>query len=540
MIDREIKKRYLLFLSLFIIIGILFVIRIYIIQVKYSTKQISNAYKGDIQKETISQKDFNVYDANDKMLSNINKRYVAVIDSNLFRFNNVNENLDNILILNYIMKSCDKNFSIDDVVSEGGKHYYSNLSEEDYLKILDIVKELKGLYAYEYEYIDDNKAWSIENLLSNIDDTGKELDSSYLESSLYTKIKDNVYNKIIVTADNYGCYNDIQYSNSENNCNIKTTLNKSWQDNSRKILQDPKFSDISNIGVAICDSETGNIKVLCQKDETQPNVILGSTGLGYPPGSIFKIVVEMAAMKNGGVDFSKTYTCTGRYCKKDGKPNPHGTVNFQQALRVSCNEYFMNLGRSVGFDAIQKTAVELNLGQPILSLSTESSGSLPTEEKGISNISIGQTFNVTPLQMLGVMNTVCNDGKYIKPNIIEGIEKNDGTVEQWNNSVPTNMISERDAANIRYQLLDVVNNGSGSKAKVDGVTIGGKTGTAEDGEYNDVWFMGYFKIKEKSYSAIIFIPKLKGKDKEGKLYGGGETAAPVFHDVVKKIIEIED
>lgn len=528
------KKKCLIILSIFITIFIFLIFRVYIIQRRYDNGTYTIAYKGDIQNEYISQKKFTIYDCNDKKLIDSKIKYVLVIDSRLFRLNNMDTNLENILMMNYILKSVDKKFTLDNVISSGGKYYCDKLGEDEYLKLLECVSTLKGVYIYEYEIYDNSKAWSIENILINIDKSGSN-NNENLENILYSQIKDNKNIMMTFKTDNYGCYNNVSFTDN-NNKNIKTTLDKEWQEKCRNVLQNQKYYYLNNIGLAICDSSTGAIKVLCQKDEKMPNVLVGASGVGYPPGSIFKIVDEIAAMNKGDVDLNQTYTCTGKYCKRDGKPNPHGTVDINEALRVSCNGYFMNIGRQTGFDEIEKTAKKLNLGKKTLNLSHEASGILPVAESGINNIAIGQTFNVSPIQMLGVINTVCNNGVYSKPYIIDGIEDKNGNVQKINLNETKKILSENNAQRIKLQLMDVVNNGSGAMAQVKGITVGGKTGTAEDGEYNDVWFLGFFEYKGKSYSAVIFAPKLRGKNPDGELYGGGSTAAPILHDVIESII----
>lgn len=528
-----IKKNTARYKVVFAVISVLFlclVIKIVYVQNMYQNNKFTTVYKGGTQTEKISELNYNVIDCSGKNLVDTNRKYVLVIDCRVFKMNNIYEQSDKVLAFTYIMKAVNDEFSLDDINLSNGKKYYE-LLEDYYNKLLLISKDIKGIYLYKYDAVNNTCAWGIENIFTQL----KNKDKNTLDGYVYDNVKNNRNNILKASLNNEGSYNNLTYSVPENNNNVQLTIDKEWQDRVREVLASSNFSKLNNIGVAIMDSSSGELKVLAQKNEKKPNVLLGAEGLGYPPGSIFKVIVEMAAIKNNQLDLSEKYTCTGRYCKRDGKPNSHGTLSLYDALKVSCNECFMKLGNRVGFDKIVSMCSDLGLGKKVLNLSSEAKGSLPEIKSGINNISIGQTFNVTPLQMLAAYNAIANKGVYVKPYILKDFYSNKEKIKNVAKTDKTTIISEENAEIIKNQLIDVVNSGSGIKAKVEGITVGGKTGTAENGKNNDIWFSGFFKLNNKFYSMIIIVPDMPLENEDGELNGGGSTAAPIFHDIVDKL-----
>ena len=165
----------------------------------------------------------------------------------------------------------------------------------------------------------------------------------------------------------------------------------------------------------------------------------------------------------------------------------------------------------------------------------EAIGQKPEEESGLNNISIGQCLTVTPLQITGATNSIINDGVYIKPYIIDEIvDSNNNTIKTFN-SESRKVYSTTTSKLLKNTMDEVVEKGTGVKAKVDGIEIGGKTGSATgaDGKTHG-WFSGYFEVGDKLYTMTVFVPDINQK---GKDLGGGDTAAPVFREIVKILNE---
>ena len=143
-------------------------------------------------------------------------------------------------------------------------------------------------------------------------------------------------------------------------------------------------------------------------------------------------------------------------------------------------------------------------------------------------------MNVSPIQMLGAINTFVNDGIYVKPYIIEGILDNDDKVVKEYETKKERIFTQTTSKIVKNGMKEVVLNGTGVNAFVQGVDMGGKTGSSSSSNNTTHgWFVGYFTIDNIEYTMIVFIPDLVEKKDEN--VGGGNTAAPIFKDIVLKL-----
>ena len=311
---------------------------------------------------------------------------------------------------------------------------------------------------------------------------------------------------------------------------IVTTIDRRIQYVTEKALREKAGS-----GAAIVmDADTGEILAWASLPEFNPNNIeshleSGSDCLvnkvsqvGYPPGSVFKIVTAMASLEQG-IDPEEEFDCNGQTtvcgitvgCLA-GPEGGHGIVDLRKAMAQSCNCYFAKLGEKVGYEEVLKVAARMGFGQSALSFFPEESyGNLPTEdESGLwdtSNISIGQgEILATPIQVCQMTATIANGGYLVEPKVIMGGPEQKKRV-----------VEKEYAVEIESCLESVMTEGTGSDnwdAKVYG-----KTGTAEAGSgdfsSNVCWFTGYCRQNEKTYVITIMI-----EDGES----GTSSALPVF------------
>ena len=519
------------------ILYVLLAVKIYFIQEKYGSKSANNSVYNNVQLENISDMNYQLLDTNGKDMLKYNKKYVVVIDSKPFKLNNYKENIEEIMAFELIMKNeIQDKFSFDEVINSEGKKYY-NVSEEGYEK-LSKLKNIKGIYCYSYDALDKSRPWSIENIIANISesDEGKfEKDTLpyYINSINTTNKKSSA--KFYLDADIE--YKQGGYSISKDNLIPYTTINKEWNDNIKSILNKEEYKNLDNSGVIIL--EQGKIRAFQCKDETKPNSLLASTGIGYEPGSTFKILVLQAALEEEKTYFGEKFNCLG--LEGEGKcKKAHGEITLQKAVEVSCNNTFKTLGERVGYDELMKYVNKYGLGTSILGLdeSIEAPGIKPVEDSKMNNISIGQTFNVTPLQMAGIYDSIINEGYYYKPYIIEKIMNYSGDVVKEINPMKERICSKENSSAIKESLRKTVLDGTGIAAQVNGIDIGGKTGssTGNDGTTHG-WFIGYFNIGKKYYTMVVFTPNINGKNEKGEELQGGNTCAPIFRDVVKEIVK---
>jgi len=285
----------------------------------------------------------------------------------------------------------------------------------------------------------------------------------------------------------------------------------------------------------------------------------------YPPGSTYKMVTALAGLARGVITKDTTFFCPGhlsygnrRYnCWKKGG---HGTVDLHRAISESCDVYFYQVGMKVGVDVLAEYANKLGLGiKTQAEIEHEKSGLIPTKEwkkkaKGVKwqdgetlSLAIGQGFNlVTPLQLCHMTATIANGGKRYLPQLIESVTDADGNVRE---SFTPKLVGELQAdekkylALIRTGMVDVVQGARGTArtVRVPGVTIGGKTGTAqvvrleqykhlkeEDIPYkyrDHAWFTCFAPAEDPEIAVTVLV--------EHGLHGGS-GAGPVAKAVMQK------
>ena len=258
------------------------------------------------------------------------------------------------------------------------------------------------------------------------------------------------------------------------------------------------------------------------KDERSPMMNRAIQGQ-YPPGSIFKIVTALAALEPKKTTLNSTFSCPGfmivggrRFgCWKEGG---HGRQDLYEAYAHSCDVFFYMTGRAAGPDAIHQKAVEFGFSLASgIDLPGERKGSVPSREwkkrrlhtswyeGDTMNFSIGQGYLlVTPMQALGMAATMAMNGQRIKPHLADKI---DGITVAERHSLPLGATPEYIAA-VKKGLDEVVNSstGTGRLAKIPGVRIAGKTGTAETHkEQNHAWFVGYAPADKPKLAFVVFL-----------------------------------
>ncbi len=214
----------------------------------------------------------------------------------------------------------------------------------------------------------------------------------------------------------------------------------------------------------------------------------------YEPGSTFKILTLSMALEEGAVNPSSTFDCSGSvrvggwnkpiYCsRKTG----HGHQDLKTATANSCNPAFIKIGASVGAETFRSYMEAFGLTAPTgVDLNGEASGiitsaaELGRAEANLASYSFGQTFNVTPLELITAQAACVNGGYLYTPYVVEKELDSDGNVVRQHDATPVRqVISEETSATVREILEYVVSSGTGKNGQVAGYRIGGKTGTAD-------------------------------------------------------------
>ena len=268
----------------------------------------------------------------------------------------------------------------------------------------------------------------------------------------------------------------------------------------------------------------------------------------YEPGSVFKTVVVSAALEEGVVDLNTTYTCTGGIQVADNyqrcwKAGGHGHETLTQGLMNSCNPFFITIGQSLGterfykyfeaFGLTEKTGIDLPAeAKPVAGKTYHALESMGISE--LSSSSFGQTFQVSPIQMITAVNTIANGGKLMQPYVVDSKLDSDGNVVyKTTPTVKRQVISEKTASTVADMMEQVVSIGTGKNAYVAGYHVAGKTGTSEkigiEGAYI-ASFAGFAPADNPEISILIAIDEPTGE------HGGGAVAAPIAGMLLEKIM----
>ena len=242
----------------------------------------------------------------------------------------------------------------------------------------------------------------------------------------------------------------------------------------------------------------------------------------YAVGSVFKPVLAAAALKAG---LSLEYECTGAVVV-DGQifrcagGVPHGTVGLAEALEKSCNGYFIRLGQQLGVDVLLQAARQFGFGEPVPvagSLCADG-GNLPNagelaQSGQLANFSFGQgSLLASPVQVAAMMNTLAAGGVYRTPSFVEcTVDETDGTaLETLSHPQAVRVLAREQAENLCTMLEGVVAEGTGQDAaQVEG-GVGGKTGTAQTGQFaadgtelKNLWFAGFYPAQSPRYTIVV-------------------------------------
>jgi stage V sporulation protein D (sporulation-specific penicillin-binding protein) len=239
----------------------------------------------------------------------------------------------------------------------------------------------------------------------------------------------------------------------------------------------------------------------------------------YEPGSTFKIVTISSALDAGLTNVNEGFYCSGSLHVEGGKiscwGNPHGAETLTQALGNSCNPVFAELGMRLGSDTFYKYLNAYGIGtQTGIDISGEASGiviaQFAVKRGDLARMGFGQSIAVTPLQLLTAACATVNGGYLLKPYVVKEITSPDGEViERGERTVVSQPISEKTSKTMRSLLTYVVEKGGGKNARIEGYTVGGKTGTAQvyiDGQVShDVHIGSFIGIAPMEDPAIAFM-----------------------------------
>ena len=305
-------------------------------------------------------------------------------------------------------------------------------------------------------------------------------------------------------------------------------------------LNDP-FTLVGDNGEAVSAEEKQNLL-----NKMWRNQCISDT---YEPGSTFKIITAAAALEEGVVKLDDTFYCPGYKIVEDrrircARTTGHGAETFETGIMNSCNPVFMELGERLGaenfvgyfkqFGLLSKTNIDLPGEAGTIMHKTDNIG--PVE---LATISFGQSFQITPIQLVTTVSSIINGGTRVTPHFGVSVQDADGnTVKTFSYETHENICTAETSETMRYLLEKVVSEGTGKNAKIEGFSIGGKTATSQtlprsDHKYISS-FLGFAPADNPQVLVLVVINNPQG------IYYGGTIAAPVAKEIFENILPYLD
>jgi peptidoglycan glycosyltransferase len=352
--------------------------------------------------------------------------------------------------------------------------------------------------------------------------------------------------------------------------NVVTTLNAKAQQAAFKGLGDAKGA------VVALDPGTGAILAMASTPSYDPSSIAGNSKTDeknwvaldkkndpadptqnralrqtYPPGSTFKLVTAAAALESGKFpDINAPtksplpYMLPGTTTELRNEGNiPCKNASLTNALKYSCNTVFGKLGaEDVGLQGMVDEAEKFGFNKeqfvPVRADASNFDSKMSKDQVALSSIGQFDTA-ATPLQMAMVASAIANDGKLMKPYMVDKlVAPNLSTISQTNPSPLSQPLSPENAQKLQSMMETVVNSGTGTNAKIPGVRVGGKTGTAQNGINNKgkpyAWFVSYAMTDQGSPVAVAVVVEDSNADRND--ISGGGLAAPIAKKVMEAVL----
>ena len=305
-------------------------------------------------------------------------------------------------------------------------------------------------------------------------------------------------------------------------------------------LNDP-FTLVGDTGESVSAEEKQNLL-----NKMWRNQCISDT---YEPGSTFKIITAAAALEEGVVKLDDAFFCPGYKIVEDrrircARTTGHGAETFETGIMNSCNPVFMELGERLGaenfvgyfkqFGLLSKTNIDLPGEAGTIMHKTENIG--PVE---LATISFGQSFQITPIQIVTTVSSIINGGTRVTPHFGVSVQDADGnTAKTFSYETHENICTAETSETMRCLLEKVVSEGTGKNAKIEGFSIGGKTATSQtlprsDHKYISS-FLGFAPADNPQVLVLVVINNPQG------IYYGGTIAAPVAKEIFENILPYLD
>ena len=417
--------------------------------------------------------------------------------------------------------------------------------------------------------------------------TGTDGNGLYGLEAQYESVLAGKAGRVITTKNGWGAQmpNTLSYEktiDAEDGNSLVLTIDQTIQHYAEKYLEEAvESTGCTNRGLAVVmEVKTGAIKALAVKGDYDPNDPFTVTDRNaqakaaelsgdeaseilraaqqkqwnnkvvydfYEPGSVFKVFTSSMGMEEGVVNESSSFYCNGSLTVMDRTMNchvhsGHGTQNFAEAISNSCNPAFMTLGLRigsknffkyyVGFGFTERTGIDM-LGESQVTKALYHDENMG--DVSLATCSIGQTFKITPIQMITAISCVANGGHLMQPYVVAKQLDGDGNVVSVTEPVERRqVVSEDTARRVGAMLASAVNGGGSKNAYVAGYRVAGKTGTADKTEGGgNVWasFAGFAPADDPQLAILVVLD-----EPHSAVRYGGTISAPVAQKILAETL----
>ena len=580
------KKRIKFILIGAIILMTLLIMHIAYIQFIQGKELQAKAYEQQSLERAVNPKRGTIYDATGKVVLAVSSsaETVTVNPTNIAKENKekVAKALSEILETDYekVLKRVKRNSSIETIAKKQEKEKTDKLrlwmNENDITEGINIDEDTKRYYPYnnlasqfigfcggdnqgidgieaKYDNILKGKAGKIERISDAIGGNLSESKEEYVPAEDGDSIVLSLDMTIQSIAEKY----------LENAC-----IDNVCTDGGNIVIMNPKTGDVLAMATYPDYNLNEPFKPVIQEDidnwanldETEKNKRLQAVWRNkaisdtYEPGSTFKLITASTALEEGivtDIDRQGEFCCTGSITIAGARIKcwryyrPHGSESLRQGLMNSCNPVFIGLGQKIGvskyyeylskFGLLEKTGIELPGEAKSIFLAENKMG--PVE---LATVSFGQRFEITPIQLVTAVSSIANGGYKIQPRVVKQVidsktgEKTDLEIKKGNQ-----ILSKETSEKMLSMMQSVVDEGTGKNAQVVGYTVGGKTGTSEDGVNTGKYVTSFLGVAPITDPQVVILVTLYNPTGEGGHQGGG-IAAPVGGQVLSEVLPYLD
>lgn len=547
----------------------LLIIRVFYIQVFMSDFLQDKAYEQQTRDRLIKAVRGDIVDRNFEVLASTETVVsISVINAQIKDMDLVVKTLSDKLALDYdyVLKKSEKKVALERIATKVSKEIGDEIRQ---LKISGIVidEDVKRVYPY-------------NNLASQvIGFVGKDNQGIIGLEAKYDEYLRGEQGKILTETDGKGMKmpGGGEYRvEPQNGYNLVTSIDYTLQEYTEQTLENALLQTQAKRGaIILMDPNNGEILAMANKPDFDLNdpFTINDENLAsiwdslsseeqnnnlnkmwrnfsindtYEPGSTFKIFTSAAGFEENKLSFESRFNCTGSVnvagvnirCWRS--PRSHGSENFLEGIQNSCNPVFIKIAEDIGVDAFYKNILNFGFNQKTgIDLSGEASGILhkidnvgPVE---LATMSFGQSFQVTPLQMLKGAAILVNGGYNITPHFGTKIIDDDfNIIYEYDTKNNERIISEETSNKIKEALELVVYSGTGNKTYIPGLRVGGKTATSEklprgNGKYI-ASFLAFAPADDPKVVALVLIDEPVGA------YYGGQVAGPIMKEVLENAL----